>query len=262
MDLELISRLPTGEKRQTPLLFVHGLWHGAWCWEPHFLDYFAAKGYASYALSLRGHGKSPPRRLLGLRIRDFVEDVLSAAAQLPAPPVLVAHSMGGLVVQKLLENYRAPAAILLSSVPPHGTILAVLRAITRHPLPFLMCNLKLSMYPLVGTPALAHDMLFAADTPAALVRQYFPLIEDDSYTVFWDMLAFDLPRPPRVKTPLLVLGGESDRIFSPAEVQGTARAYHADTRIFPGLAHDLMLEPGWEAVAAEMFAWLERQGIS
>ena len=56
MNLEVISKYPAGAARPTPLLFVHGAWHGAWCWDEHFLDFFAAHGYAAHALSLRGHG--------------------------------------------------------------------------------------------------------------------------------------------------------------------------------------------------------------
>lgn len=58
MQLEIISRKPASSARPTPLLFVHGAWHAAWCWAEYFLDYFAAHGYESSALSLRGHGGS------------------------------------------------------------------------------------------------------------------------------------------------------------------------------------------------------------
>lgn len=53
-----------------------------------------------------------------------------------------------------------------------------------------------------------------------------------------------LPRPERITTPLLILGGEADTIFHPAEIRRAAQAYHTDAHIFPGLAHDMMLEEG------------------
>ena len=61
MRLEIIARAPAAEPRPTPLLFVHGAWHGAWCWDEHFLGYCARRGYAAVALSLRGHGGSGGR---------------------------------------------------------------------------------------------------------------------------------------------------------------------------------------------------------
>ncbi len=51
-------RAANGNSRKPPLLFVHGGYCDAWCWSPHFLPWFAAKGYAAHALSLRGHGAS------------------------------------------------------------------------------------------------------------------------------------------------------------------------------------------------------------
>jgi len=57
-QLEILEHLPAGPTRKPPLLFVHGGYCDAWCWEPYFLPWFAARGYPSYALSLRGHGGS------------------------------------------------------------------------------------------------------------------------------------------------------------------------------------------------------------
>ena len=59
MQLEMIANTKN-ETRLTPILFVHGAWHAAWCWE-NFLPYFAQQGYPSYAVSLRGHGASEGR---------------------------------------------------------------------------------------------------------------------------------------------------------------------------------------------------------
>ncbi|RLC08454.1 MAG: alpha/beta hydrolase, partial [Deltaproteobacteria bacterium] len=57
MKLEVISKYPKGKKHSVPILFIHGAFAGAWCWEEYFLPYFADHGYESHALSLRGHGK-------------------------------------------------------------------------------------------------------------------------------------------------------------------------------------------------------------
>ncbi len=90
MKIELISRIPAEVRHETPILFIHGAWHGAWCWEPNFMPYFADKGYAVYALSLRGHGKSHGRAgLKWYRVKDYVEDLRKIVAKLPGNPVLV-----------------------------------------------------------------------------------------------------------------------------------------------------------------------------
>jgi pimeloyl-ACP methyl ester carboxylesterase len=56
--LEVIDKGTCSESHPVPLVFVHGAWHGAWCWDEHFLDYFADRGYRALAVSLRGHGNS------------------------------------------------------------------------------------------------------------------------------------------------------------------------------------------------------------
>jgi len=110
MTLELLTSDLSAATRPTPLLLVHGAWHGAWCWQEHFIPYLARAGYAVYAPSLRGHGDSPGRdRLRRTGIGHYVQDVAAVAAALPAAPVLIGHSMGGLVVQKYLERYPAAA---------------------------------------------------------------------------------------------------------------------------------------------------------
>ena len=164
MKLEIISRKPKGVSRTVPILFVHGAWHGAWCWEKNFLPYFAENGYTSYALSLRGHGDSEvPTHFRWMRIADYVADVAQVVGQLPEEPVMVGHSMGGLVVQKYLEEYTAPAAVLLASVPVKGVFRTTLRIALRHPLAFMKANLTWSLYPLIGKPKLTREAFFSMD---------------------------------------------------------------------------------------------------
>ncbi len=257
VKLEIISKYPSVPVLPAPLLFVHGAWHGAWCWDVHFLDYFAARGFAAHAVSLRGHGGSEGReRLRWTGLARYVEDVETVAEGLPSPPVLIGHSMGGLVVQKYLERHTAPAGILLASVPPRGVLATTLRIAARQPLVFAKVNLTLSLYPIVSTPALARQAFFSKGLTDEEVEGYWHDLQDESYRAFMDMLAFQLPSPRKVKAPVLVLGGGKDTIFHPDEMRATARAYNTEPRIFPGMAHDMMLEPQWRAVADSILEWL------
>ena len=258
MKLEVISREPLGAARPTPVLFVHGMWHRAWCWDEHFMPYFAQHGYAVYALSLRGHGGSEGHeRLRWNTLGDYVADVEQVAAQLPSPPVLIGHSMGGMVVQKYLSRHQAPAAVLLASIPPRGLLPSTLRFARRHPLVFLKATLTLSMYPVIGTPALCREMLFSAGAPEEQVAACFDRLGDESYRAYLESVLLFLSRPLRITTPLLVLGAAEDRAISVREVESTARAYGLQAEIFPDMAHDMMLEPGWQAVADRILDWLD-----
>ena len=64
MNLETIKEELVSDAHPTPFLFVHGVWHAAWCWAEHFLPCFAQHGYISHALSLRGHGGNEGRERL------------------------------------------------------------------------------------------------------------------------------------------------------------------------------------------------------
>src|SRR4051812_9504518 len=132
-DLEVLERQPAADEGKPPLLFVHGHGHGAWCWAEHWLDAVAAAGYPAYALSLRGHGGSPGRART-VRLGHYVDDGGRTAAALPAPAVLVGHSMGGLVVQRALPRYAARAAVLVTPVPAHTATAAYLGVARKHPL--------------------------------------------------------------------------------------------------------------------------------
>jgi pimeloyl-ACP methyl ester carboxylesterase len=260
MRLDLISRYPATDVHAAPLLFVHGAMHGAWCWDVHFLGYFARHGYASHAVDLRGHGSSEGReRLRWTRIADFVEDLAETVERLPSPPILVGHSMGGFIIQRYLEDHDVPGAVLLSSPSPSGLLPTALRNARRHPLAFAKVNLTLSLIPLVSTPALAREAFFSPDLPEDELRVYWGRMQDDSYLAYLDMVALALPRPRKVHTPLLVLGAERDNMLARREIEATARAYHTQAHILPGVAHNSMLELRWETVAGRILAWLDER---
>src|SRR4029077_17567064 len=103
--LEVIDKGCVSDAHPAPLLFVHGAWHAAWCWDEYFLTFFADRGYRALAVSFRGHGSSPAPKLRTCSIADYVEDVSVVADSLPRRPVVIGHSMGGFVVQKYLETH-------------------------------------------------------------------------------------------------------------------------------------------------------------
>jgi pimeloyl-ACP methyl ester carboxylesterase len=180
-----------------------------------------------------------------VRVRDFVQDLAQVAAALPAPPVLVGHSMGGFVVQKYLEEHEAPAAVLLASVPPSGELPIMLRLVRDRPIDVLKANLKLSLWPIISDPRKAHSLLFSTRMPLAEAARFHRLLQDDSVLGFLDCLMFDLVRTKRVSSPILVMGADDDVLVAAKEVEATASAYNAKTTFFKHVAHDMMLDPGW-----------------
>jgi pimeloyl-ACP methyl ester carboxylesterase len=260
--LELIDKGHPSPIHPTPLLFVHGGWHSAWCWDAHFLDFLADKGFRAAAVSLRGHGKSTTEQALNTcSIADYVHDVSAAADLLGGSPVVIGHSMGGYVVQRYLQEYAAPAGVLMASAPPHGVVSATLRMMRRHPWAVLKNNTFGSTHDVVRTPRLARGHLFCRHTPQNIVDDCVALLQPESALAMKQMLSKNRLRPELVSTPLLVLGAVEDGAFNRSEVISTADAYHTYAEFFPAMGHNMMLEPGWAAVAARIASWLSDRDL-
>jgi pimeloyl-ACP methyl ester carboxylesterase len=242
--------------RMSGILLVHGAWHGPWCWD-EFAAHLAGRGHDVRAVRLRGHDQRPGR--IWHRVRDYVEDVATAATGFAEAPTVVGHSMGALVVQKYLERHRAAGGVLLAPVPPSGAGGTTLRVARRHPVAFAKANLLLSLRPLIATPALVRELFFTADTPGPIVDACGARLQDESYLAYLDMLALAPARPRRITVPMLVLGAERDMIFTVAEVRRTGRAYRTEAEIFPGMGHDMMLDTGWERVADRIDGWVRER---
>jgi pimeloyl-ACP methyl ester carboxylesterase len=149
--LELLHAEPEGEAKD-PILFVHGAGHAAWCWD-NWMVAAAGAGHPAYALSLAGHGSSPGS-LYRSTLGSYVEDVMRTIASLPSPPVIVGHSLGGLIVQKVLERYPARAGVLVAPIPGRpgvGTLASIAR---RHPEDLLRISFG-------GSLPMREDYLFA-----------------------------------------------------------------------------------------------------
>jgi hypothetical protein len=258
--LEVISKLPSRPRGAPPILFVHGAWHGAWCWDEFFLDYFADHGYAAHALSFRAHGGSDGRsQLHRCRIRHYVDDLATVAAALPESPILVGHSMGGFVVQKFLETRLSPAAFLLASIPPNGARSTYARLMRNRPLDVLRANATLSLLPFISDPDRAQRLLFSAAVSRDDVVRRHRLLQDESILSVLDCLALERVAVNRVRSPIHVIGAAADAIVTDYEIKATARAYGAQAMVFDHVAHDMMLDPNWRTVADSMIHKLDAQ---
>lgn len=261
-ELEVIDKGTCTAAHPVPLLFVHGAWHGAWCWDEHFLDYFADRGFRAVALSMRGHGNSPaPTALRRCSAADYVDDVRSVAAALPTQPVLIGHSMGGYVVQRYLETATAPAGVLLAALSVRGLNNLMLRLMKQHPWLMTKGMITGKSLEIVGRPARTRERFFSARTPEDDVASCMARLGEESQRIMFDAALVSPPRPKRVSTPMLVLGAEDDNCFNVDAMRALARSYGTEAEIFPGMGHDMMLEPGWASVADRIHSWLGGRGL-
>lgn len=241
---------PAARRYSRPLLLVHGAWHGAWCWEQAMQD-FARRGFAIHALSLRGHGESGRPGMVNLcGVADYLRDIEAALDRIEPAPIVIGHSMGGFLVQRLLARRQLPGAVLLCTAPHTGALPFLLKWSRDHPLAALRTFTTLNTRHLVGTPALAREAFFRPDLPEAESAAVAARLVPESVRMAVEM---SIPRRVQpVATPLLVVAAERDMVFTLDEQRATAAAYGAELVIIPGATHDLMLDPAWPQAADQI----------
>jgi pimeloyl-ACP methyl ester carboxylesterase len=262
MNLEIFKKDPSVSAPFGTIILVHGAWHSAICWSETFLPYFAACGYQVLAPNLRNHGKSDAVGSLRFRrIREYAADIQSVIENLDGKIYLVGHSMGGHVVQKYLELYPdspVEKAILLCSVPPHGVWRATLKSIAKHPISFLFVNLSWSFKSLLSSTERIKELFFTDKIGEKDLQTAFDNTQDESYLAYLDMLFLDLPKPKKIKQPVMVIGGGKDFIFGKKDVLATAKAYKTEAVIFEEEAHNLFMENNWQMAADRIVDFLKK----
>ena len=233
-----------------PILYVHGMWGGAWVFE-EWLGATAARGHEAWAINLRGHHGSRPVALGAVVLEDYVQDVADVL-DLIGPAIVVGHSMGGLVAQIIAARDDVAAAVLLASAPPPSIPLISWALLRR--LPWYAARLtarRTFSAREADARALSLNGVPAAQR-AALASRF---VADSGRVAL--QLALGRVRPPRPRCPVLVIGTGRDRLI-PARVQRRiARHYGAEYMEVPDRGHMLPVEPGWEVPFARMLAWLE-----
>eukprot|EP00961_Rhodomonas_salina_P177938 2399576-Rhodomonas_salina.5 len=140
VEMEYFHTKPSGASTKPPILFVHGSFHGGWCWAEHWMQHLADLGYPSYAPSLRGtSGTAVQEGTKSVELTEHTADIeafMNAVLPADSKPVLAGHSFGGLYVQKVAETMQRPihALVMLASVGPSGTSGTVNRYIWSKPL--------------------------------------------------------------------------------------------------------------------------------
>jgi len=257
--LEVLECRPAIESDRPTVLFVHGAYAGAWTWAEHFMPHFAARGFPSYAVSLRGHGESAGRDSLEWHsLRDYVDDVEETIDALEEAPVLIGHSMGAMVAMKYLERAAVPAAAFLAPVPPQGLFSASLALAFARPGLFAELNGLLSS----GRASLdaMHKALFAGPVPADKLLGYYARFQRESPRAIWDMTFFNLPQRWRMqRAPMLALLAERDALFPSDQSLAGFGAFGVEAEVLDELGHAMMLEPGWQRAADRLLEWLGGQ---
>ncbi len=259
--IERIVYTPDEKRFKTPIVMQHGMWHGAWGWQP-WQELLAEWGWESHAHSLPGHGRSPTQRpIRWCTLGYYLEFLTAEIKRMPRPPVLMGHSMGGALAQMILKNQEDLAAVVM--VAPwksHSMVRPILRTLQRDLPGFIRSALHLTSTPLVRTPYRAAQMFL---TEGALLSPE-ELHEKLGPESMWVLFQYTPPlwRPAKqINTPILWLAGGADRLIREWEQKQSAAWYNADYVVVAGAGHDVMLEKSSADTAVTIHNWLTAQNI-
>jgi len=252
-DLNVKVARPAQPSARPDVLLIHGLSGGAWQWEA-YQQLFARRGYASHALDLRGHHGSRPVPDIGkVSMHDYVDDAMQVARRLDKP-IVIGHSMGGLVAQKVAEAGLCRALVLVTPAPPRWIPIAswpLLRRQVRY-MPALVRH-----RPLLMRRADADALIFNR-TPRDAANLFFTRLVADSGRAGLEMSVGAVAvNESRVTAPVLVVVGLDDRFIVPRVARAVARKYRAELRTYRSFGHLIPTEPGWEGPADEIATWMD-----
>lgn len=238
---------------RVPILCLHGLFAAGWVFDG-LRARIASRGYPSAALSFRGHPPNPPSSATGsCSITDYCQDASDAARQLDRP-IVIGHSLGGLVALMLAGRNLVRAAILVSPAPPRG--ISVLS-------PAILARMATYLPALAFSRAFLPfdrdlDALVLNQVPVherAAVRARF--VADSGRAARQAALGVFTVPPRAIRAPLLVVGAEHDRFIPFSVAKRVAHKYAAPLHTARGHGHFLFAEPGWERTADAMLDWID-----
>lgn len=242
---------PVAPRSTTTAVFVHGAFadHTGFApWQRHF----AARGVSTVAASRRGRHGIEPRHAAGLGFHDYVDDTRRVVDEVGPDVVLIGHSLGGLIAQRLAAEGRCRALVLLASAPP-AMLTAQPIALPR----FL---------PSMGKILTGRPFVVGGDACSVLALNRMPETErpalhsqltEESGKVYRSLLLGTIRvDPSKVRVPVFVAGGTDDHIISTRLLRKTARHYGVEPHLYAGHAHWLLAEPGWQDIANDVLAWL------
>jgi pimeloyl-ACP methyl ester carboxylesterase len=266
--------MPTGNR---PALFIHGLWLHSTSWSP-WLELFRDSGYEPIAPgwpnepSTIAEAREQPDLVADVGIDDVASHMAEIIEGLDGSPVIIGHSFGGLIAEKLLGEGHGAAAVAIDPAQIKGVL----------PLP--LAQLRSSL-PVLKNPANRHKAV-SLDKKEFRFGFGNALSEEESDDLFerWTIPSparplfeaasanFSLHSPAKVKTdnvdrgPLLLISGTEDHTVPDKVTRSTLKQYRDSTAVtelkqFEGRGHSLTVDSGWKDIANAVLEWLKSKGV-
>jgi pimeloyl-ACP methyl ester carboxylesterase len=258
-------------------MFIHGLWLHATSWNP-WLDLFRDAGYAPFAPGWPNEpptveeARQQPESVANISIDDATSHFAKLIEPLDPSPVIIGHSFGGMIAEKLLGQGHGAAAVAIDPAQIKGVL----------PLPLAQLR---SALPVLGNPANLHK---AVSLTQKEFRYGFgnAVTEEESNELFdkWTIPSparplfqaavanFVLHSEAKVNTgneargPLLLISGAEDHTVPDVVTRSTLKQYRDSAAVtelkqFEGRGHSLTIDKGWREVAEAVLTWLKDNGV-
>jgi len=255
--VERVVMRPRHKRHQTPLLFAHGMWHGAWCWRP-WQELFALWGWESVAFSLPGHGESPVQRPIRWCTLGYYTDFLVREVErMEQKPVIIGHSLGTALSQRYLKEHGddLPALVMLAPWLTRSMIGLVGRYFGIDFAGAVATILTLTAAPCVRSADSAARIFLGKESTCTPEELHAGLCAESMLLPLQHNPPFWTP-PTDIQTPTLWVSAEHDALIPEAASRESAEEFGAEYLMAEGAGHDLMMAPDHALTAATINDWL------
>ncbi|PJJ61610.1 alpha/beta hydrolase [Compostimonas suwonensis] len=260
-----------------PVVFIHGLWLHASSWEPWF-DLFREQGFEPVApgwpheAATVAEARERPEDVANLGIDDVTNHFAQIISDLETPPVVIGHSFGGLIAEKLLGQGYGNAAVAIDPAQIKGVL----------PLPLAQLR---SGLPALSNPANLHRSVSLTEKEFRF--GFGNALSEEESSALWEKWTIPSPARPlfqaatanfqmhseaKVATgnedrgPLLLISGTADHTVPDVVTDATLKQYRDSNAVtelikFHGRGHSLTIDNGWRDVATEILVWLRQQNL-
>jgi pimeloyl-ACP methyl ester carboxylesterase len=239
------------------LFMIHGMWVTSDMWG-NYRDFFELRGYPTKAPTLLHHRKFPyPEELKDTHIMDYVQQCVKEIEDMEAKPIILGHSLGGLIGQKLAELGLAQTLVLIAPAPPRGisplsrsVLWTYIRSIPKIILgePFKL-PLSKARYGVMNSLSVEEQD-----------RLYSQFVYESAWAPREIVMGSISVDASKITCPVLVIAGVQDRAIPIKIAKKIAGKYHASYIEYPGYCHcGLIHGPGWQKVAQGITSWIENE---
>ncbi|MGY6560801.1 MAG: alpha/beta hydrolase [Luteibaculaceae bacterium] len=250
------------------IVFLHGLFQNSTSWE-HWAPYFSDLGYTVYTPSFPYHEGEPKLlrqhinpNLVNLEFKEVLDSMASFIEKLSEKPIVIGHSMGGLLAQKLVEAGMVEIGITLASANPRGISVSDWKFIRSN---FRMVNPFRNRNKICTPPMKWFNYTFFNTLSDSMAREahsnyFIPESRKIAKSSTQRGLEIDFSKP---HVPLLFIAGEKDNDLPPRLIFKNYNAYQDSSSVkayyeFPNKSHYIVGEPNWEDVANYVANWIEK----